>query len=387
MLAFATAPVALAAQAPAVVEPATAESATVEPAAPSNNPAAVALLEESAKAYAALSGLSMRYAIFDQKGDKNSTLKGVIAFSRPNKALVEIKGEKDSTFNLTDGTKLYTQIDASTVQGVPVDSSTSLQRVLARIPSAASVPLPAFVAGETPLSMSYMKWENIQLLPENGVILTAQPGGPTLTFKLYFDQTDKLLRRVEFSMVNKGQKVLNLTTLSEVKANPEFAADEFSFKAAPGVKEVADLPMYDPKLTVGTAPFALQGKDLSGKAHPWAKYKGKVVLLDFWATWCGPCIGELPNVLTNYKKYKPKGFEIIGVSLDDDKKALTDFVKARKLTYANLYDGKGWKNVDATAYGVRGVPFTLLIGKNGKIAAVNPRGAALEPAIKKALAG
>lgn len=378
LLALAIAPVVYAAPAPEVA----AQAAT-----PTIDPAAAALLEESAKAYAALSGLSMHYTAFDRKGDKESSLSGDIAFARPSKALVSIKGDKASTFNLTNGEKLYTQIDDTTVQGVAVDAESSLPRVLARIPSAASMPLPGLIAGQSPLSATYMNWQSVKTLPGNGVSMTAMPGGPALTFNLYVDPIDKLLRRVEFSMVSKGQKNSNLTTFTSVKPNPQFEADEFNFKPAPGVKEVADLPVYDPRLVVGASPFALKSKDLRGKTHSWSQYKGKVVLLDFWATWCGPCIGELPNVLKSYKKYGPKGFEIVAVSLDDDKKALTDFVKARGLKYPQLFDGKGWKNVDATSYGVRAVPFTLLIGKDGKIAAVNPRGEALEPAIKKALAG
>ncbi|RYG75618.1 redoxin domain-containing protein [bacterium] len=377
LLALAISPVAYAAQEP---------EAPVAAPAPSIDPAAAALLSESAKAYEALTGLSMKYAAFDQKGEKTSNLTGVISFSRPNKGQVTIVSGNESTLNLTDGTKFYSQIDAKTVQGTPTDPETSLQRVLARIPSAASVPVPVLIAGQSPLSLDYMKWQSVKLLPDNGVSLVATPGGPTLTFNFYFDPTDKLLRRVEFSMVKDGQKVQNNTTFTEVKANPQFAADEFSFKPGPGVVEVADVPMFDPKLKVGTKPFELKGKDLAGKAHPWKQYAGKVVLLDFWATWCGPCVGELPNVLKAYKTYKPKGFEIVGVSLDSEKKALTDFVKARDLKYPQIYDGKGWKNIDATSYGVRAVPFTLLIGKDGKIAAVNPRGEALEPAIKKALA-
>ncbi|RYX86405.1 redoxin domain-containing protein [bacterium] len=353
--------------------------------APTIDPAAVALLNDSAKAYAELSGLSMNYTSFEQKGQKSSNLKGTISYSGADKANVTIKGDDSMVFNMTDGKKLYTQVDATTVQGTAVNNGVARAMVLARIPTAASVPLPALIGGNSPLSLEFMKWQSAQLLPSNGVKLIAAPGGPALTFDLYFDPSSKLLRRVEFASENEGVKRTNITILSNVEANPAFASDSFTFTAGNGMKEVSELPMFDPRLQVGASPFELMGKDLSGKAHSWKQYAGKVVLLDFWATWCGPCVGELPNVLKNYKTYHPKGMEIIGVSLDNDKKALTDFLKTRDLKYTNLYDGKGWGNVDAKNYGVRGVPFTLLIGKDGKIAAVNPRGEKLEPALIKAL--
>ncbi|RYG55921.1 redoxin domain-containing protein, partial [bacterium] len=378
-LALAISPVAYAVPAP---------TTTSEPAEKSIDPAAAALLEESAKAYSVLKGLSMDYTSSEEKGTKTTNLTGTISYSGPTKAKVVIKPPTDteSVFTMTNGVKLYVQVDAKTVQGNPIQSAISREVVLSRIPTAASVPLPALIAGKSPLTLDYMKWQSVQPLPDNGVRMVALPGGPALTFDLYFDPTDKLLRRVEFSSNDNGKKRLNVTTLSNVQTNPQFALGTFTFTPGNGMKEVAELPMFDPRLKVGATPFALKSSDLSGKKHSWKQYAGKVVLLDFWATWCGPCVGELPNVLKNYKTYHPKGMEIIGVSLDDNKEALTDFIKSRNLKYANLFDGKGWGNADAKSYGVRAVPFTLLIGKDGKIAAVNPRGDKLQPALIKALA-
>ncbi|RYG75621.1 redoxin domain-containing protein [bacterium] len=366
--------------------PAAAPAPAVDPA-PAIDPAAKTLLEESAKAYAALKGLSMNYTATDESGDKTSSLSGTIAFSRPGKGKVEIKDGTNTNMTLTDGKKFYSQVDEKTFQGTDVNGD-AVEGVLQRIPSALTVFLSGLVGGTSPLDNPQMPWGSVTVQGDGGIVMTPKlgEGGPSMVFVLYVDPTDKLLRKVEASLSFQGKSSSNVTTLTDVKANPTFAADAFTFKAGPGVKVVAEVPTYDAKLKVGVAPFALTGTDLSGKAVTWKQYAGKVVLLDFWATWCGPCIGELPNVLAAYKTYKPKGFEIIGVSLDDDKKALTDFVKARNLTYPNLFDGKGWQNANGKAYGVRAIPFTLLIGKDGKIAAVNPRGEKLEPAIKAALA-
>ena len=127
--------------------------------------------------------------------------------------------------------------------------------------------------------------------------------------------------------------------------------------------------------------------DLAGKEVNLAKMTDKVVLVDFWATWCGPCVAEMPNVIAAYDKYKAKGFEVIGVSLDEDKAALEKFVVDNKMTWSQYFDGKGWENELAQHFGISGIPATFLIGKGGKIIASNLRGEDLEAAIEKALGG
>ncbi|NOX99705.1 MAG: TlpA family protein disulfide reductase [Verrucomicrobia bacterium] len=118
--------------------------------------------------------------------------------------------------------------------------------------------------------------------------------------------------------------------------------------------------------------------DLNGEKVDLASMKGKVVLVDFWATWCGPCVAELPNVLDAYKKHHDKGFEIIGISLDQDEAALKSFIKENDMPWTQYFDGKGWKNDIAQKYSITSIPATFLIGKNGKVVASNLRGPQLE---------
>ena len=119
-----------------------------------------------------------------------------------------------------------------------------------------------------------------------------------------------------------------------------------------------------------------------GKTVKLSDLKGKVVLIDFWASWCRPCRMENPNVVKAYNKYHEKGFEIYSVSLDKDKAAWMNAIKQDGLIWPNhVSDLLFWQSKAAQIYGVRSIPATYLIGKDGKIIAKNLRGPALEQAL------
>lgn len=127
-------------------------------------------------------------------------------------------------------------------------------------------------------------------------------------------------------------------------------------------------------------------KDLAGKPLSVANFKGKIVLIDFWATWCGPCVAELPTVIKTYEKHHDKGFEIIGISLDQKEEGLKNFTKDRNMTWQQYFDGKGWSNKLAQKYGIQSIPATFLLDGEGKIIGRDLRGEDLEQAVAKALA-
>lgn len=127
----------------------------------------------------------------------------------------------------------------------------------------------------------------------------------------------------------------------------------------------------------GEAPdFTL--KTPEGEGLSLSDLRGKVVLIDFWASWCGPCRRENPNVVRMYNQYKDKGFDILGVSLDKTQDRWVDAIQQDGLAWHHVSDLKGWSNEVAQAYGVRSIPHTVLVDAEGKIIARNLRGEALE---------
>ena len=143
--------------------------------------------------------------------------------------------------------------------------------------------------------------------------------------------------------------------------------------------EAAD-PFARGKAVPDFASFKTDGK----KQMKLSDLKGQVVLLDFWASWCGPCRAENPNVVKNYQKYKDAGFTVMSVSLDSDRNKWLAAIAADQLSWPNhVSDLGGWQNKVAQQFGVTSIPFTILIDRDGKVIATNLRGAALEQTLQQ----
>jgi thiol-disulfide isomerase/thioredoxin len=130
--------------------------------------------------------------------------------------------------------------------------------------------------------------------------------------------------------------------------------------------------------------FALT--DTAGKLHSPADYAGKVLIIDFWATWCGPCMQEMPHVQALYATYHPQGLEILGVSLDQERQKLEQVVAARKIAWPMVFDGQAWDGAFPRACRVTSIPHTFLIAKDGTLVGKEFRGDQLEDAVKRLLA-
>ncbi|MES2680375.1 MAG: redoxin domain-containing protein [Bacteroidota bacterium] len=137
--------------------------------------------------------------------------------------------------------------------------------------------------------------------------------------------------------------------------------------------------------TVGQPAPDIKLPSPDGKEIALSSLKGKVVLIDFWASWCGPCRKEMPNVVKAYAKFKNKGFEIYGVSLDKDKESWLEAVKSDGITWPQVSDLQFWNSEVVKLYSIEGIPYTVLLDKEGMIIAKNLRGADLDKKLTEVL--
>ncbi|MBL4575093.1 MAG: redoxin domain-containing protein [Opitutaceae bacterium] len=118
-------------------------------------------------------------------------------------------------------------------------------------------------------------------------------------------------------------------------------------------------------------PIEIRFTAIDGRKVDLSEMKGKVVFIDFWATWCLPCIAELPRTKSVYEKYNDRGFEIIGISLDKDKDKLVDFIKKETISWPQYFEGKDQENKFYKEFGYAGIPMTWLIDKAGNLRYMN----------------
>jgi thiol-disulfide isomerase/thioredoxin len=133
----------------------------------------------------------------------------------------------------------------------------------------------------------------------------------------------------------------------------------------------------------------LTGVTADGIAFDWESYRGKVVLVDYWASWCGPCIGEIPNMKKNLERFGNKGFTIVGINMDDTREAFEKCVENKEITWTNIVseeEGKrGWDAPMADYYGITGIPTAILVDQKGKVVSLRARGVELDKMLESLL--
>ncbi len=211
--------------------------------------------------------------------------------------------------------------------------------------------------------------------------------------------------RGEFSVIDKKMKELNLKYILDNINNPlgestflsgidQLSVEEMSevmekandiFKNSKNGTAIRELIEKNSKVAVGQKFTDFKMPDINGKEVALSDYagKGKYVLIDFWASWCGPCMKEIPTLVNLYKSYKDKNFEIVGVSLDKKENEWKDAVKKMNMTWPQMSEVKGWDTVAREIYNFNGIPHTILLDPNGIIIAKDLRGKELEDKIRE----
>ncbi|GAB3892149.1 TlpA disulfide reductase family protein [Spirosoma agri] len=203
-----------------------------------------------------------------------------------------------------------------------------------------------------------------------------------------------VVNKVKAILPEMGTSLVSLFALNFINIDTDFAtydalAQRFEKENpnSPHAKSLIGRVTRIKGVMVGSQAPEIALTDTTGTPVPLSSLRGKYVLLDFWASWCGPCRMENPNVVRMYNKYKDKGFAIYSVSLDQTKGNWTKAIRNDNLTWTHVSDLKYWQSAAAQQYGVQAIPATFLLDKEGKIIAKNLRGDALEQKLDEILKG
>ena len=286
---------------------------------------------------------------------------------------IGIKEKPWVTLFFNDGTPMTINLNDSTLKGSPQNER------LVRYDIDINAPYGNFMMKIQSMSEEERKAKELEL---TGGLMIAMMKMMTGIEKLFKDERETL---IPVAFISEYESYLGQEKLDSVLATkPAWASH-------PIVKSHMEIAAYQKSLEdkkkayIGQQFIDLEEADPDGKMHKLSEYvgKGKWVLVDFWASWCGPCKAEMPNVVAAYEKYHDKGFDIVGLSFDNKKEPWVKDIVELKMPWTHLSDLKGWKTVAAEVYGVNSIPDNLLIDPQGKIVARGLRAQALHQKLKE----
>lgn len=272
---------------------------------------------------------------------------------------------------------LQAAMQLSQIPGADPATKTSAEEVLKQIDSIiAAADAPEDAKGEATFIKTMMLTENLDEAKPESAFAFLKASDEFLT-KYGTHKLAPQMRQTQLQVAQQAQSPEAAALLNKL-------AESKDAETATAAKEI--IAQRGKMAELKTKPLDLKFTATNGAEIDLAKLRGKVVLVDFWASWCGPCIAEMPSVVSAYTKLHDKGFEIVGISLDQDKDKMEAALKKHSMTWPQYFDGKGWQNKISSGYGIESIPAAWLLDKKGMLRETGLRGEALAAGVEKLLA-